>query len=103
MQPLGHKRATIGYIVYKSVRFIFQFCDELGKPKGDVTGAGSFMKLRHIKWILCKIIVNKIPLRRARAWPSGRVHRASKGILHTSKIKDITFARQKKLNRMCKQ
>ena len=27
--------------------------------------------------------VYKIPYRRARAWPSGRVRRASKGILHT--------------------
>ena len=28
-------------------------------------------------------VVYKIPYRRARAWPSGRVRRASKGILHT--------------------
>ena len=28
--------------------------------------------------------VYKIPYRRARAWPLGRVRRASKGILHTS-------------------
>ena len=28
-------------------------------------------------------LVYKIPYRRARAWPSGRVRRASKGILHT--------------------
>ena len=29
-------------------------------------------------------IVYKIPYRRARAWPLGRVRRASKGILHTN-------------------
>ena len=29
-------------------------------------------------------VVYKIPYRRARAWPSGQVRRASKGILHTS-------------------
>ena len=28
-------------------------------------------------------LVYKIPYRRARAWPLGRVRRASKGILHT--------------------
>ena len=28
-------------------------------------------------------VVYKIPYRRARAWPLGRVRRASKGILHT--------------------
>ena len=32
------------------------------------------------------MIVYKIPYRRARAWPSGRVRRASKGILHTTMV-----------------
>ena len=34
----------------------------------------------------CRIFVYNIPYRRARAWPLGRVHCASKGILHTSRI-----------------
>ena len=39
------------------------------------------------KFKICIIIVYKIPYRRARAWPLGRVRRASKGILHTSIIR----------------
>ena len=38
------------------------------------------------KILVCKVLVYKIPYRRARAWPGGRVRRASKGILHTRKI-----------------
>ena len=48
-------RATIGYLVYNF--------------PGGVMNGGS--------------LVYKIPYRRARAWPLGRVRRASKGILHT--------------------
>ena len=32
------------------------------------------------------VVVYKIPYRRARAWPCGRVRRASKGILHTRAV-----------------
>ena len=37
----------------------------------------------HGNWFVIFELVYKIPYRRERAWPSGRVRRASKGILHT--------------------
>ena len=49
-------------------------------------------KCRNKKYVVCKILVYKIPYRRARAQPLGRVRRASKGILHTSKIRLLARA-----------
>ena len=39
------------------------------------------------------LVVYKIPYRRARAWPSGRVRRASKGILHTTNLVQLVNIR----------
>ena len=53
---------------------------------GAIRNQRSKIRRSNITSTACRVLVYKIPYRRARAWPLGRVRRASKGILHTSRV-----------------
>ena len=70
---------------YKSFSFLRQHLHSCCPFKFVVFNISrkSFFNWNYCCWNYWSEIVYKIPYRRARAWPSGRVRRASKGILHT--------------------
>ena len=61
--------------------------------KSDIDIACKFLNLRRKLKVgsADHFVVYKIPYRRARAWPLGRVRRASKGILHTNHFVLLIF------------